>query len=98
MSEGSASPDYGSLARALDHYRKRCSELEAENARLRKELFALKTTVSAVVARSIDAKADIGGSAGKSPEEERTSRRGQEQSFRRVYRSLFAIRHFAGRP
>ena len=65
MSEGSASPDYESLARELEHYRKRCSELEAENARLREELLALKTTVSAVVARSIDAKADTGRSRWK---------------------------------
>lgn len=56
------------------NYRRRCSELEGriaklesenralreENARLREELLSLKTTVSAVVARSIDAKADSG--------------------------------------
>ncbi len=58
MPEGSASPDYESLAGELEYYRKRCSELEAENAKLREELLALKTTVSAVVARSIDAKAN----------------------------------------
>lgn len=56
----------------LDDYRARCAQLEAENAELKKqvvllasenrdlreELSALKTTVSAVVARSIDAKAN----------------------------------------
>ncbi len=44
----------------LAYYKRRCQELEAENAKLREELLALKTTVSAVVARSIDAKADTG--------------------------------------
>lgn len=55
-------PDYESLARELEYYRKRCSDLEAENAKLKEELLALKTTVSAVVARSIGAKADTGRS------------------------------------
>jgi regulator of replication initiation timing len=73
MSEGSASPDE-SLVRELEEYRERCSELEARNAELekhvtklesenrelRQELESLKTTVHAVVARSIDAKADTG--------------------------------------
>jgi hypothetical protein len=65
MSEGSASPDYESLASELERYKKRCSELEkqvasleSENRELKEELLSLKTTVSAVVARSIDAKAD----------------------------------------
>ncbi len=72
MSEGSAPPDYESPARELERYRKRCSELEAKNAELerqvttltsenkelREKLASLETTVSAVVARSIDAKAD----------------------------------------
>ena len=54
-----------SLARELQSYRDSCRKLEEENARLREEnkvlreeLASLKTTVSAVVARSIDAKAD----------------------------------------
>ena len=38
----------------------RLAKLETENKGLREELLALKTTVSAVVARSIDAKADTG--------------------------------------
>jgi hypothetical protein len=53
--------------RELEQYRKRCSELEgqvakleSENRELRQELESLKTTVHAVVARSIDAKADSG--------------------------------------
>ena len=44
----------------LEYYKRRCAELEAENARLRERLASLETTVSAVVARSIDAKADTG--------------------------------------
>jgi transposase len=66
MSEGGASPEE-SLVRELERYRKRCSELEgqvakleSENRELRQELESLKTTVHAVVARSIDAKADSG--------------------------------------
>jgi transposase len=76
MSEGTAPPPNEPLARELERYRKRCSELEAKNAELekqvttlasenrelREELLSLKTTVSAVVARSIDAKADTGRS------------------------------------
>ncbi len=79
MSEGSAPPDYESIARKLEEYRKRCSELEAknsqlekqvaklesENRELREKLASLETTVSAVVARSIDAKADTGRSRWK---------------------------------
>ena len=49
----------------LEYYQKRVAELEAENSRLREEnkqlreeLASLKTTVAAVVARSIGAKAD----------------------------------------
>ncbi|MEM4092595.1 MAG: hypothetical protein QW837_06040 [Conexivisphaerales archaeon] len=56
------------------YYRRRCAELEGrlakvktenkelreENAKMREKLLALKTTVSTVVARSIDAKADTG--------------------------------------
>jgi transposase len=64
MSEGSTSPDE-SLTRELEHYKKRCSELEkqvatlaSENKELREKLASLETTVSVVVARSIDAKAD----------------------------------------
>ncbi|MBI2938520.1 MAG: IS66 family transposase [Thaumarchaeota archaeon] len=52
----------------LQRYKELCRRLEeenvrlrAENAKMREELLALKTTVSAVVARSIDAKADAGG-------------------------------------
>ena len=54
-----------SLQRELEHYRERCSdlerrlsELESENRELREKLSSLETTVSAVVARSIDARAD----------------------------------------
>jgi len=72
MSEGSASPDYESFARELERYKKRCSELEkqvanlaSENKELREKLASLETTVSAVVARSIDAKADTGRSRWK---------------------------------
>ena len=57
----------------VEHYRERYRQLEADNARLkeenarlreenakmREELLALKTTVTAVVARSIDAKASL---------------------------------------
>jgi transposase len=49
----------------LEYYKRRCHELEAENARLRERLASLETTVSAVVARSIDAKADTGRSRWK---------------------------------
>ena len=63
-----------SLQRELERYRKRYSELEAKNAELEKQvsklasenrelrekLSSLETTVSAVVARSIGAKADTG--------------------------------------
>ena len=55
----------GNPADELDHYKRRCAELETEvaklreeNEKMREELLTLKTTVSAVVARSIDAKAD----------------------------------------
>ncbi len=65
MSEGNTSPDYESLSRELEHYKRRCSELEkqvstlaSENKELREKLASLEITVSAVVARSIDAKAD----------------------------------------
>ncbi|MDG6926545.1 MAG: hypothetical protein JRN09_08320 [Nitrososphaerota archaeon] len=63
--ERSASPDQESLARELERYEKRCSELEkqvatlaSENKELREKLASLEATVSAVVARGIDAKAD----------------------------------------
>jgi hypothetical protein len=36
------------------------ARLREENAKLKEELLSLKTTVSAVVARSIDARADTG--------------------------------------
>ena len=63
-----------SLQRELERYRKRYSELEAKNAELEKQvsklasenrelrekLSSLETTMSAVVARSIGAKADTG--------------------------------------
>ncbi len=49
----------------LEYYKRRCRELEAENAKLRERLASLETTVSAVVARSIDAKADTGRSRWK---------------------------------
>ncbi len=63
-----------SLQRELERYRKRYSELEAKNAELEKQMLklasenrelreklsSLETTVSAVVARSIGAKADTG--------------------------------------
>ncbi len=72
MAQGNDSPDYESLARELEGYKERCSELtkesaelkdriarlESENRELKEELLSLKTTVSAVLARSIDAKAD----------------------------------------
>ncbi|AFU57905.1 hypothetical protein Ngar_c09630 [Candidatus Nitrososphaera gargensis Ga9.2] len=48
--------DYSQLFRELEYYRNRCSELEAENKQLKEELHALKSTVSAVVARSVDAR------------------------------------------
>ena len=81
MAEGSASPDLGSPELELERYRKRCSELEARNAELekqvtrlesenrelREEFLSLKTTVSAVVARSIGAKAETGRSRLKKP-------------------------------
>jgi len=60
------------LLKEVEHYRERYRQLEVDNARLkeenarlkeenakmREELLSLKTTVTAVVARSIDAKAD----------------------------------------
>jgi predicted RNase H-like nuclease (RuvC/YqgF family) len=65
--ERSVSPDHESLARELEYYKRRCSELEkrvsklgSENKELREKLASLETTVSAVVARSIGAKADAG--------------------------------------
>ena len=52
----------------LQRYKELCRRLEEENVRLREEnakmreeLLSLKMTVSAVVARSIDAKADTAG-------------------------------------
>jgi transposase len=42
----------------LEYYKRRCVELEAENRELRERLASLETTVHAVVARSVDAKAD----------------------------------------
>ena len=67
MSEGSTPPDYDSLTRELEHYKKRCSELEkqvttltSENKGLREKLASLEMTVTAVVTRSIDARADTG--------------------------------------
>jgi hypothetical protein len=74
MTEGSASKDDGPVQeKGLEYYRRRYSELEIENAKLkgdvarlvsenakmREELASLKTTVSAVVARSVGAKASI---------------------------------------
>jgi hypothetical protein len=66
MSEGNAS-QYDAVVRELEQYKKRCSELEgqlakleSENRELRQGFGSLKTTVHAVVARSIDAKADTG--------------------------------------
>jgi len=60
-----ASNDDDDVVRELERYKELCERLEAENARLREEnakmreeLESLKTTVHAVVARSIDAKAD----------------------------------------
>jgi transposase len=65
MSEEGAARSNRSDTDGLDHYKRRCAELETEvaklreeNEKMREELLALKTTVSAVVARSIDAKAD----------------------------------------
>ena len=69
MSQGggasAASNDDDDVVRELERYKELCERLEAENARLREEnakmreeLESLKTTVHAVVARSIDAKAD----------------------------------------
>ncbi|MGH9919447.1 MAG: IS66 family transposase [Nitrososphaerales archaeon] len=85
MTEGSSSSDYESLARELEHYKKRCSELEkqvakleSENKGMREKLASLETTVSAVVARSIDAKADTGRSRWKKP----GRRRGHEGASR----------------
>jgi predicted RNase H-like nuclease (RuvC/YqgF family) len=55
--ERSVSPDQESLARELEYYKRRCSELEkrvsklgSENKELREKLASLETTVSAVVA------------------------------------------------
>jgi transposase len=74
MTEGSTSKDDGhAQENGLEYYRRRCSELEienvklkgdvarlaSENAKMREELASLKTTVSAVVARSVGAKASI---------------------------------------
>jgi hypothetical protein len=56
-----------SLEGQLEYYRRRCAELEAENAKLRERLASLETTVSAVVARGIGAKADTGRSRLKKP-------------------------------
>jgi transposase len=65
--ERSVSPDQESLARELEYYKRRCSELEkrvsklgSENKELREKLASLETTVSAVVARGIGVKADTG--------------------------------------
>jgi transposase len=59
-------PSSDELTRELERYKGRCRELEAEvqmlkteNAKMREELASLKTTVSAVVARSVGAKASI---------------------------------------
>jgi regulator of replication initiation timing len=53
------------LVKELEHYKELCrklaeenTKLREENAKMRDELLALKTTVTAVVARSIDARAD----------------------------------------
>ena len=67
MSEGSgASPDYESLARELEaknaELEKQVAKLESENKELRERLASLENTVSAVVARSIDVRADTGRS------------------------------------
>ncbi|MDG6926547.1 MAG: transposase [Nitrososphaerota archaeon] len=65
MSQGTTDASNDGLARELQRYRESCTKLEEENARLREEnrelreeLASLKTTVSAVVARSIDARAN----------------------------------------
>src|ERR1700680_3005072 len=65
MSEEGAARSNRSDTDEFDHYKRRCAELETEvaklreeNEKMREELLALKTTVQAVVARSIDAKAD----------------------------------------
>jgi transposase len=57
MTDANPSPSE-SLEGQLEYYRRRCAELEAENAKLKERLASLETTVSAVVARSVDAKAD----------------------------------------
>jgi transposase len=57
MTDANPSPSEP-LEGQLEYYRRRCAELEAENARLKERLASLETTVSAVVARSVDAKAD----------------------------------------
>ena len=46
---------------------RRCAELEAENAKLRERLASLEVTVSAVVARGIDARADTAKRRYKKP-------------------------------
>jgi hypothetical protein len=51
-------PPSESLEGQLEYYKRRCVELEAENRELRERLASLETTVHAVVARSIDARAD----------------------------------------
>jgi transposase len=66
MTEPSPSPSE-SLEGQLEYYRRRCAELEAENMKLRERLASLETTVSAVLARSIDAKADTARKRYKKP-------------------------------
>src|SRR2546428_2452073 len=66
MTEANPSPNE-SLEGQLEYYKTRCAALEAENAKLRERLASLETTVSAVVARSIDAKADTGRKRYKKP-------------------------------
>ena len=47
-----------SSSEELEYYKRRCAELEAENKELRERLASLETTVHAVVARGVGAKAD----------------------------------------
>jgi len=66
MTDTNSSPGE-SLEGQLEYYRRRCAELEAENAKLRERLASLETTVSAVVARGVGAKVDTGRSRLKKP-------------------------------
>jgi transposase len=59
MSAGTPPPT-ASLEDQVEYYKRRCAELEAENVKLRERLASLETTVNAVVARGIGAKAETG--------------------------------------